>query len=106
LTIASAAPSRLFSTISPGSTVWILSGRRAIQHRDDAYAGHRLLRGGVKPVAQATFVHTVSAGYVTGSMFAVDSAFYLRRRYRGLAIRSLTVAVSFGLASALPMPRA
>jgi len=55
------------------------------------------------PVAQAKFVHTVSAGYVTGSMFVLSiSAFYLlRRRYRGLAIRSMTVAASFGLASAL-----
>ena len=55
------------------------------------------------PVAQAKFVHTVSAGYVTGSMFVLSiSAFYLLRgRYRGLAIRSITVAASFGLASAL-----
>jgi cytochrome d ubiquinol oxidase subunit I len=55
------------------------------------------------PVAQAKFVHTVSAGYVTGSMFVLAiSAFYLLRgRYRGLAIRSMTVAASFGLASAL-----
>src|SRR6201997_3568763 len=45
------------------------------------------------PVAQAKFVHTVSAGYVTGAMFVLSiSAFYLLRgRYRGLAIRSLTV---------------
>jgi cytochrome d ubiquinol oxidase subunit I len=55
------------------------------------------------PVAQAKFVHTVSAGYVTGAMFVLSvSAFYLSRgRYRGLAIRSMTVAASFGLASAL-----
>ncbi len=55
------------------------------------------------PVAQAKFVHTVSAGYVTGAMFVLSiSAFYLLRgRSRGLAIRSLTVAASFGLASAL-----
>jgi cytochrome d ubiquinol oxidase subunit I len=55
------------------------------------------------PVAQAKFVHTVSAGYVTGSMFVLSvSAFYLLRgRYRGMAIRSMTVAASFGLASAL-----
>ncbi len=55
------------------------------------------------PVAQAKFVHTVSAGYVTGSMFVLSiSTFYLlRRRHRGLAIRSITVAASFGLASAL-----
>lgn len=55
------------------------------------------------PVAQAKFVHTVSAGYVTGAMFVLSvSAFYLLRgRNRGLAIRSITVAASFGLASAL-----
>ena len=55
------------------------------------------------PVAQAKFVHTVSAGYVTGSMFVLSvSAFYLLAgRHRGLAIRSMTVAASFGLASAL-----
>jgi cytochrome bd ubiquinol oxidase subunit I len=55
------------------------------------------------PVAQAKFVHTVSAGYVTGAMFVLSlSAFYLLRgRNRGLAIRSMTVAASFGLASAL-----
>ena len=55
------------------------------------------------PVAQSKFVHTVSAGYVTGAMFVLSiSAFYLLRgRHRGLAIRSMTVAASFGLASAL-----
>ncbi|HTW69409.1 MAG TPA: cytochrome ubiquinol oxidase subunit I [Acetobacteraceae bacterium] len=55
------------------------------------------------PVAQAKFVHTVSAGYVTGAMFVLAvSAFYLLRgRYRGMAIRSMTVAASFGLAAAL-----
>src|ERR1700757_2919536 len=46
------------------------------------------------PVAQAKFVHTVSAGYVTGAMFVLAvSAFYLLRgRHRGLAIRSMAVA--------------
>jgi cytochrome d ubiquinol oxidase subunit I len=55
------------------------------------------------PVAQAKFVHTVSAGYVVGSIFVLSiSAFYLLRgRHVGLAKRSLTVAASFGLASAL-----
>ena len=55
------------------------------------------------PVAQAKFVHTVSAGYVTGSMFvlSISALYLLQGRYRGLAIRSLTVAASFGLASAL-----
>src|SRR5476651_1575669 len=55
------------------------------------------------PVAQAEFVHTVSAGYVTGAVFVLSiSAFYLLRgRHVELAIRSMTVAASFGLASAL-----
>src|SRR5471032_1421321 len=55
------------------------------------------------PVAQAKFVHTVSAGYVTGAVFVLSiSAFYLLRgRHVELAKRSMTVAASFGLASAL-----
>ncbi|WP_027133135.1 cytochrome ubiquinol oxidase subunit I [Geminicoccus roseus] len=55
------------------------------------------------PVAQAKFVHTVSAGYVTGSMFvmAVSAIFLLGRRHQDLAKRSMAVAASFGLASAL-----
>ena len=55
------------------------------------------------PVAQSKFVHTVSAGYVTGSVFVLSvSAWYLLRgRHIAFAKRSLTVAASFGLASAL-----
>jgi len=54
-------------------------------------------------VAQAKFVHTVSAGYVTASVFVIGvSAFYLlRNRHVELARRSLTVAAAFGLASAM-----
>lgn len=55
------------------------------------------------PVAQAKFVHTVSAGYVVGAMFVLSiSAWYLLRgRNVDVAKRSMTVAASFGLASAL-----
>jgi cytochrome d ubiquinol oxidase subunit I len=55
------------------------------------------------PVAQSKFVHTVSAGYVTGAMFVLSIAAYymLRGRHRDIARRSFTVAASFGLASAL-----
>jgi cytochrome d ubiquinol oxidase subunit I len=55
------------------------------------------------PVAQAKFVHTVSAGYVTASVFVLGvSAWYLyNQRFTELAKRSMTVAASFGLASAL-----
>ncbi|MET3662328.1 cytochrome ubiquinol oxidase subunit I [Aquamicrobium ahrensii] len=55
------------------------------------------------PVAQAKFVHTVSAGYVTASIFVLGvSAWYLLKgRHLELAKRSLTVAASFGLAASL-----
>ena len=55
------------------------------------------------PVAQAKFVHTVSAGYVVGAVFVLSiSAWYLLRgRNVDIAKRSMTVAASFGLASAL-----
>jgi cytochrome d ubiquinol oxidase subunit I len=54
-------------------------------------------------VAQAKFVHTVSAGYVTASVFVLGvSAWYLLKgRHVDLARRSIAVAASFGLASAL-----
>ncbi len=55
------------------------------------------------PVAQAKFVHTVSAGYVTASIFVLGvSAWYvLKGRHTELAKRSMTVAASFGLAASL-----
>ncbi|SEA10151.1 cytochrome ubiquinol oxidase subunit I [Rubrimonas cliftonensis] len=54
-------------------------------------------------VAQAKFVHTVSAGYVTAAVFVLGvSAWYLlQNRHVDLARRSIAVAASFGLASAL-----
>ena len=55
------------------------------------------------PVAQAKFVHTVAAGYVTGALFvlAVSAWFLLQRRHRGFAKRSMTVAAAFGLMGSL-----
>ncbi|MBS0473225.1 MAG: cytochrome ubiquinol oxidase subunit I [Proteobacteria bacterium] len=55
------------------------------------------------PVAQAKFVHTVSAGYVTGSVFvlAISAWYLLKGRHVEFAKRSMTVAASFGIASAL-----
>lgn len=54
-------------------------------------------------VAQAKFVHTVSAGYVTASVFVLGvSAWYLlKSRHVELARRSIAIAASFGLAAAL-----
>ncbi len=53
------------------------------------------------PVAQAKFVHTVSAGYVTGAMFmlSISSWYLLRGRDVEFARRSFRVAAAFGLAS-------
>ena len=55
------------------------------------------------PVAQAKFVHTVSAGYVVASLFVLGvSCFYLLRgRWVAVARRSFVVAAAFGLASSL-----
>jgi len=55
------------------------------------------------PTAQSKFVHTVSAGYVTGSIFmlAISSYYLLRGRHQAFAKRSIIVASAFGLASAL-----
>ena len=55
------------------------------------------------PVAQVKFVHTVAAGYVTGSLFVLGiSAWYLLRgRDVAFARRSFAVAAGFGLASVL-----
>src|SRR5690606_19589038 len=55
------------------------------------------------PVAQAKFVHTVSAGYVCGAVFifAISCLFLLQGKHVELAKRSMVVVASFGLASAL-----
>ncbi len=55
------------------------------------------------PDAQAKFVHTVSAGYVTGAMFvlAISSWYLLKGRDIEFAKRSFRVASAFGLASVL-----
>ena len=55
------------------------------------------------PVAQAKFVHTVGAGYVTGSMFvvAISSYYLLQSCFQAFAKRSIIVASAFGLASAI-----
>lgn len=53
------------------------------------------------PVAQVKFVHTVSAGYVTGAMFVlgISSYFLLKNRDIDFAKRSFAIAASFGFAA-------
>ncbi|TPE60173.1 cytochrome bd-I ubiquinol oxidase subunit CydA [Sandaracinobacter neustonicus] len=57
----------------------------------------------MNPVAQAKFVHTVSAGYVTGSVFVLGIAswYLLKGRFLPIARRSFVVAAAFGLAGSL-----
>ncbi len=93
------------------SALWILIANAWMQNPAGARFDPATMRMEVasfydvlfNPVAQAKFVHTVSAGYVTGAMFVLSvGAFYLLRgRHREIAKRSITVAASFGLASAL-----
>ena len=93
------------------SALWILIANAFMQHPVGSHFNPDTMRMEVtdffavlfNPVAQDKFVHTVSAGYVTGAMFVMSiSAFYLiRGRHIELARRSMTVAASFGLASAL-----
>lgn len=56
----------------------------------------------MNPDAQVKFVHTVSAGYVTGAMFvlSISSWYLLKRRNLEFAKRSFSVAAAFGLAAA------
>lgn len=93
------------------SALWILIANGWMQNPVGAYFDFHTMRMEVgsfydilfNPVAQAKFVHTISAGYVTGAMFvlSISGYFLLRGRNLGFAKRSMTVAVSFGLASAL-----
>jgi cytochrome d ubiquinol oxidase subunit I len=55
------------------------------------------------PVAQAKFVHTVGAGYVTGAVFvlAISAYYLLANRHVAFARRSIIVASAFGLAASL-----
>ncbi len=93
------------------SALWILIANAWMQHPVGAAFNPQTMRMEVtsfsevffNPVAQAKFVHTVSAGYVMGAMFVLSiSAWYLLRgRNVDFAKRSMTVAASFGLAAAL-----
>lgn len=93
------------------SALWILIANAWMQHPVGSRFNPDTMRMEVtdfkavlfNPVAQDKFVHTVSAGYVTGAIFVASvSAFYLlRRRHVEIAKRSMAVAASFGLAAAL-----
>lgn len=93
------------------SALWILIANGWMQHPVGAHFNFHTLRMELydfysvifNEVAQAKFVHTISAGYVCGSMFvmSLSAYFLLKGRNIEFAKRSLTVAAAFGLASAL-----
>lgn len=93
------------------SALWILIANGWMAHPVGAYFDFQTMRMEISnfseilfnPVAQAKFVHTVSAGYVTGAVFvlAISAYYLLRKRNLQLATRSIMVASAFGLAASL-----
>jgi len=93
------------------SALWILIANGWMQNPVGAEFNYHTMRMEMtsitqllfNPVAQVKFVHTVSAGYVTASIFVLGiSAYYLLKgRDRAFALRSIAVAAGFGLASSL-----
>ncbi len=93
------------------SALWILIANAWMQHPVGSVFNYETMRmelvdfGALvfNPVAQAKFVHTVSAGYVTGSIFVlcISSYYLLKKRDLGFARRSFAIASVFGLASVL-----
>ncbi len=92
------------------SAMWILVANGWMNHPVGSYFDFNTMRMELSnfydvffnPVAQAKFVHTLSAGYVTGAMFVLSiSAYYLlRNRNLQFAKRSFLVAAAFGLVAA------
>lgn len=101
----------LLAAGSSFSALWILIANAWMQHPVGARFNFHTMRMELydfysvffSEVAQAKFVHTISAGYVTGSMFVVSISAYFLLRGRNIAFakRSIAVASAFGLASAL-----
>src|SRR3974377_376897 len=93
------------------SALWILVANGWMQHPVGAVFNPDTMRMELasfwdllfNPTAQSKFVHTVSAGYVTGAIFmlAISAYYLLNNRQRAFPNRSITVASAFGLASAL-----
>jgi cytochrome bd ubiquinol oxidase subunit I len=93
------------------SALWILIANGWMQHPVGAEFNYETMRMELtsfadmffNPIAQVKFVHTVAAGYVTGSMFVLGiSAYYLLKdRDTAFARRSFRIATGFGLASVL-----
>ena len=93
------------------SALWILIANGWMQYPVGAVFNPETMRMEVvdfaavllNPVAQAKFVHTVSAGYVAGAMFvmSISAFFMLRGKHRDIARRSFAVASAFGLLASI-----
>lgn len=93
------------------SALWILIANAWMQHPVGTIFNPDTMRMETSSIAevifndtaQSKFVHTVSAGYVTGAMFvlAISCYFLLKKKHLEIAKRSIVVATSFGLLSAL-----
>lgn len=93
------------------SALWILIANGWMQNPVGAEFSYETMRMEMvdfwavvfNPDAQAKFVHTVSAGYVTGAMFmlSISSWYLLKGRDVEFAKRSFRVTSAFGLASVL-----
>ncbi|SMF62305.1 cytochrome bd-I ubiquinol oxidase subunit 1 apoprotein [Alteromonadaceae bacterium Bs31] len=93
------------------SALWILIANGWMQNPEGSVFNPETMRMEMSsfadlifnPVAQVKFVHTVSAGYVTGAMFilAISSFYLLRKEHVAFARRSFAIAASFGFASVL-----
>ena len=91
------------------SALWILIANGWMQNPIGAAFDYETMRMELQslsmlvfnPVAQVKFVHTVAAGYVTGSMFVlgISSYYLLKARDVPFALRSFAIAAGFGLAS-------
>ncbi|BEV73526.1 MULTISPECIES: cytochrome ubiquinol oxidase subunit I [unclassified Paludibacterium] len=93
------------------SALWILIANGWMQDPVGAHFNYRTMRMELSsfwdiifnPTAQAKFVHTVSAGYVTAACFVlgISSWYLLRGRDIAFARRSFRIAAAFGFAAAL-----
>ncbi len=93
------------------SALWILVANGWMQHPVGAHFNPLTMRMEMSsfwqvflnPVAQAKFVHTVCAGYVTASVFVlgISSWYLLKGRNMEFAKRSFRIAAAFGLATTI-----
>ncbi len=93
------------------SALWILVANAWMQYPTGSEFNYETMRMEMtnfweivsSPWAQAKFMHTINAGYMTGAMFvlAVSAWYLIRGRDIGFAKRSLRLAAVFGLVSTI-----